>query len=129
MEYRDIKISLEDKTILARKGIDAPKLYDLDMNLLSDFVIDGIEQLVYDINEEKTYIDENGRECTEQKYMTANCNTYRAETPNTKPTYGLISKEGKIITHPIYQEIKAIGPDRYLCSPHGIVIDNNGNEI
>lgn len=129
LEYRDITINLQDKTILARKGTDAPKLYDLNMNLLSDFVISEINQLIYDSNEGKTYIDNDGNECSEKIYLTANCNTYTAETPNTRPTYGLISPKGKIITPPIYKIIEAIGPDRYLCSPHGIVLDDKGNEV
>ncbi len=129
LEYSDISIHLGCKTILARKGIDGPKLYDLDMNLLSDFVVDDARNVVYYTGEERTFIDDDGDEVTEKVYKIANSKVYRVSTPGTRDTYGLMSKQGKRLTPPIYDGITAIAPDRYLCSPHGVVLDDAGQIV
>ena len=129
LEYRDIHMNVYSKTILARKGQDAPKLYDMEMNLISDFVVDDVAYMVYYTGEENTYIDDDGDEVTRKEYKVANSNKYIVSTPNTRCSYGLMSKKGKILTPPIYEDIKAIAPDRYLCSPHGVVLDDSGREV
>ena len=129
LEYSDISIHLGCKTILTRKGIDGPKLYDLDMNLLSDFVVDDSRNVVYYTGEERTFIDDDGDEVTEKVYKVANSKVYRVSTPGTRDTYGLMSKQGKLLTPPIYDGITAIASDRYLCSPHGVVLDDSGREV
>ena len=43
-----------------------------------------------------------------------------------------MSPTGKIITPPMYKEIKAIGRDLYLCDEgagYGVVIDGDGNKV
>ena len=129
LEYSDISVHLGSKTILARKGIDGPKLYDLDMNLLSDFVVDDARNVVYYTGEERTFINEDGDEVTEKVYKVANSKVYRVSTPGSRDTYGLMSKQGKRLTPPIYDGITAIAPDRYLCSPHGVVLDDAGQIV
>lgn len=129
LEYSDISIHLGSKTILTRKGIDGPKLYDLDMNLLSDFVVDDARNVVYYTGEERTSIDEDGDEVTEKVYKVSNSKVYRVSTPGTRDTYGLMSNQGKRLTPPIYDGITAIAPDRYLCSPHGVVLDDSGSIV
>lgn len=129
LEYSDINVSPSGKTILARKGTDAPKLYDFDMNLLSDFVVEEVTHMVYYTGEENTYLDEDGDEVTRKEFKVANSKLYKVETPRTIGTYGLMSGQGKILTPPIYNDITAIAPDRYLCSPHGVVLDDFGREV
>lgn len=129
LEYSDINICLGSKIILTRKGIDGPKLYDLDMNLISDFVVDEVHNMVYYTGEERTFIDDDGDEVTEKVYEIANSKVYRVSTPGSRDTYGLISKDGIRLTPPIYDGIKAIAPDRYLCSPHGVILNDKGNPV
>lgn len=126
LEYSDISVHMGSMTVLARKGEDGPQLFDFEMNLISDFVIDMVSHLKYDTGETRTYIDDDGDEVTENVYMVANSNVYMVCTPGTRDTYGLISKEGKRLTPPIYDGIRAIAPDRYLCSPHGVVLNDKG---
>ena len=129
LEYSDISVHPGCGTILARKGKDGPKLYDLDMNLLSDFVVDMVSHLKYDTGEIRTYVDDDGDEVTENVYMVANSNVYMVSTPGSRDSYGLISKDGIRLTPPIYDGIKAIAPDRYLCSPHGVILNDKGNPV
>jgi hypothetical protein len=112
-----------------RKGFDAPKLYDFNMNIISDFVVNQVENMVYYTGEEITYIDEDGDEVTKNEYKVANSKLYTAGTPGSRDTYGLMSKQGKILTPPIYENIKAIAPDRYLCLPHGVILDDTGHMV
>ena len=129
LEYEDICVDLGNNTIIARKELEGPKLYDLNMNLISDFVVDHVTYMVYYTGEEETYIDDDGDEVTRKVFEVANSNLYRAGTPGSRDTYGLMSKHGKRLTPPIYEDIKAIGPDRYLCSPHGVILDDFGRIV
>ena len=99
------------------------------MNLLSDFVVDDARNVVYYTGEERTFIDDDGDEVTEKVYKVANSKVYRVSTPGSRDTYGLMSNQGKRLTPPIYDGITAIAPDRYLCSPHGVVLDDSGQIV
>ena len=129
LEYSDIYVRPHVKTILARKGMDAPKLYDFDMNILSDFVVDHISHMVYCTGEERETFDEDGNQIFIKEFKVANSKLYRVGTPGSRDTYGLMSKQGKILTPPIYDDITAVGTDRYLCSPHGVVLDDYGRVV
>ena len=43
--------------------------------------------------------------------------------------YGLIDRNGKRITAPLYTGIEAIAEDLYLCQPDGIIINEQGKVI
>ena len=43
--------------------------------------------------------------------------------------YGLMDRNGKRITPPIFTSIEAIGMDLYFCKPQGIVINGKGKRV
>ena len=59
---------------------------------------------------------------------TAKCFRYQAEYG----WYGLMSPDGRVVTPPSYEYIKAIGADLYLCGDgHGnnILLDGKGKRV
>ena len=127
-EYMDINIDFDDETIMARKKDDTAVLYDFEMNVLEDFVIAEVSKLEYDTKVER-YTNEDGEEVCEKVYATANCYAYKVGAHYYSGHYGLISKEGIRLTPPIYYSIEAIGPDRYLCLPHGVILNDAGEAV
>jgi len=43
--------------------------------------------------------------------------------------YGLMDRNGKCITAPLYTRIEAIAKDLYLCYPDGIIINGEGKVV
>lgn len=89
------------------------KLYDFDgKTVLNDFVINKVSELYYK--------DDNGEQglATLRKYCS------REFGPN-----GLITTDGRVITHPVYKEIEAITKDLYLCKPQGVLINSEGKRL
>ena len=43
--------------------------------------------------------------------------------------YGLMDRNGKRITPPVFTSIEAIGMDLYFCKPQGIVINGKGKRV
>lgn len=129
MEYNIIDINSYTNTILVRKEDEAPQLYDMKLNLLEDFVIDHISYMLYKTGALRSCTDEDGREYFVEVKEVANCNKYSVGGNFTRASYGLMSKSGKILTPPLYSKIEAIAPNRYLCHPHGVILDDNGKEV
>lgn len=93
--------------------------FDLQGNLVEDFLIRGIEILDYEDTElrysQTGNSDEDDNMIDDTKYehiqKTARCKRYEAASG----WYGLMSPEGKRLTGPDYREITAISYDLYLC--------------
>ena len=128
-KYLDICISYDQ--ILVRDSTLIAKLYDMDLNLLHDFVVDGIEDLYYDTNETAIFTtDSNNGEVYHGNIVAiAQCRRYYIGMEYYQSKWGLMDAKGRKITPPIYDDIQAIGPDRYFCKPHGVIIDNKGTII
>lgn len=64
-------------------------------------------------------------------YGIANCQRYlvRSGNYNTPDYYGLLNRNGKTVTPPIYTSIEAIGKNLYLCQPDGVIINNKGEIV
>lgn len=64
-------------------------------------------------------------------YGIADCQQYLVRSGNySTPDYcGLLNRNGKTITPPIYTSIEAIGKDRYLCQPDGVIVNDQGEII
>jgi len=109
--------------------------YSLRGELINDFYIHSVEQLIYDTMElsepVKEYDDEGnvyGVCAPDAKKAIARCLRYEAQ----HDWYGLMSSDGKIITPPIYKDIEALGSDLYLCkddSYDGTIINSNGRLV
>ena len=94
------------------------QVYDIKGNLLNACDYMGIESIEY-------AIDENGDYDTQVK-AAPHCLKYRTFDNH----YGLMSRDGKNITLPLYSNISAISEDRYLCIGMcgSIILDDKGNE-
>ncbi len=118
VEYDYISIHESDSCIFARRFDNIEQVLDYNCNVINPINIVAVYPLEYPTNE----YDAEG----DLKRAVANCLEYRSNNE-----YGLIDKNGKIITLPIYLNIKAIGPDRYRCwGPNGyMILDSKGKMI
>ena len=93
-------------------------MLDFECNVINPCNFTEVEKLVYSTDE----YDEDGF----LKSATAKCLAYRT----SDSYYGLMDKDGNIITPPSYSSIEAIGPDRYHCDgPLGaVILDSKGRE-
>ncbi len=104
------------------------KVFDYDGNILEDFLIDDVENLYYPTGElsDSTRNEEEGNVL----YALASCRAYRVYGgDNAGNYYGLMSSDGKALTPPAYEGIRAVGKDLYLCTPHGTLLDSRGRRL
>lgn len=118
IEYDDITIHHEDSCIFVRCLDNINQVLDFECNIINPCNFDEVEKMEYPTDE----YDEEGI----LKTATANCLRYRTDDMN----YGLMDRNGNIITPPSYSSIKAIGHDRYHCEgAYGsVILDSKGNE-
>lgn len=128
----------EDK-IEAVKPDHSVSTYTRNGELLDDFIVTNTEQLLYDTNDVRyctSYeYDDNGhitKEVNDGEQFTrqavAYCLKYQAEYG----WYGLMAKDGTIITPPAYRDIKALASDVYLCSDergNGVLLNGKGRKV
>lgn len=123
-------ISICDGTITVRHADHIARQYDYAGNVLNPFLIDGVESMMYETSE----IISDGRVIDEENYEEvivqgiANLLRYQVSSENWHASdyYGLLGRDGRIITQPIYTSIQAIARDRYLCQPEGVILDDQG---
>lgn len=110
--------------------------YDYSGKIINDFCINSVRNLEYDTDEilykGEVYTDDDGDETAyfseEHKKATARLRAYVAGDYYE----GLMTAEGKIITMPLYKDIKAISPDTYLCElseDYNIVVNGKGEVV
>ena len=118
IEYDHIAIRHVDSCIFVHRLDHLHQVLDFECNVINLCNFTEVEKLVYSTDE----YDEDGF----LKSATAKCMAYRT----TDSYYGLMDKDGNIITPPSYSSIEAIGPDRYHCDgPKGsVILDSKGNE-
>jgi hypothetical protein len=118
IEYDYISVRESDSCIFVHRFDYIEQVLDFNCNVINPCNIESVYYLEYTTDE----YDEEG----EIKKAVANCKTYR-----TYNTFGLMDKNGKVITAPVYLNIKAIGPDRYHCwgSDGSVILDSKGNVI
>lgn len=124
------QICISDSIIEVCHADHIVKRYDFNRNVVVDFVIDGISNMQYETDR----LRDNDSECDDVEvnnriYGIANRQLYKVSSDYYNYYYGLISREGKRITPPIYTSIEAINKNRYLCHPHGVIIDDNGEIV
>ena len=113
--------------------------YTLQGEIIDDFIINTVGNLMYDTNEIR-YVtsqdyDDDGKLTGETKdkqpvpvQKMASCKVYEAESG----WYGLISPNGKVITPPSYYDITAIGYDLYFCKRdpiRGEILNGKGEKV
>lgn len=96
------------------------RIYDYDGSIRIDFTCMNINDL--------TYNKEINPDTNEAIETYAKCKSYT----NSNGDVGLLGKDGKPITKPVYQSIEAIEYDLYYCSFEygaGIIIDGMGKQV
>ena len=118
-EFDYIEIDERDSCIFVRHLNHLEQVLDFECNVINPCYFTEVIQV--------TYLTEVFDEEGEQKVAVANCFIYR----NRDWYYGLMDKNGKVLTPPRYTSIYAIGPDRYRCyGPNGsVILDDKGREI
>lgn len=125
-------ISIYDGTITVRHADHIARQYDYAGRLINPFLIDGIESMTYESGEMRTSSPDCEDGCSEE-IVSGIANRLRycisSENWHTPDYYGLLGRDGKIITQPLYTSIEAIAPDRYFCEPGGVIIDDRGQSV
>lgn len=125
-------ICVYEDRIEVRHADHVARQYDLQGNILIDFVIDEVSNMHYETEELRNDMEAADETYADNKiYGVANCQQYLVRSGNySSPDYcGLMSRKGKIITLPVYTSIKAIGKNLYLCQPDGVVINDRGETV
>ena len=106
------------------------RLYDFDGNIIVDFRIDRVENLLYQ-TEDFRICPEGEDEGTvyDPGYAVADCMKYTVYEDGCTEYCGLMDRRGRRITPPDYISIEAIARDRYLCRPHGVILDDRGMRV
>lgn len=119
IEYNNISIHHGDSCIFVRRLDRLNQVLDFECNIINPCNFDEVEKMEYSTDE----YDEEGI----LKSATANCLKYET----FEGYYGLMDKDGNIITPPSYSRITAIGKDRYHCDgPNGsVILDSKGKEV
>lgn len=94
------------------------ELYDIEGNLVNSCDYRDVEKQEYFTDEH----DENG----DLKMATAHCLKYRSSDYH----YGLMDREGNVITMPLYDQITAVAVNLYLCEGDegSVILDDKGRE-
>lgn len=100
-------IYVYDDAIEVRHADHTARRYDYEGNVVVDFMIDEVNDLQFETKN-------------------TNCRTYMVYDGYWNDYYGLLGKNGEIITKPIYTSIQAITENQYLCFPDGVIINDRG---
>lgn len=119
VEYENITVHHKDTCIFVRHLNHLNQVLDFECNVINLCNYSEIEKMEYETDE----YDEEGV----LKRATAKCQRYYTADWN----YGLMDKDGNIVTPPLYSRIEAIGPDHYHCvGPNGsVILDDKGREV
>lgn len=125
-------ININEHIIEVRRVDHTAKRYDYEGNVVEDFVIDEVSNMRYETTELQNDVQNPDSEFSNDKvYGIANCLQYmvRNGNYNNPDYYGLLNRNGKIVTPPIYTSIEAIDKNLYLCQPDGVIINDNGKIV
>ena len=137
--WTDGEFSVEDEYISVTLSNHVLQRYNFSGELIEDFYISDISLLTYESDElrytnTKNYSEEGvlTSETEEPEpspvLKVAKCRSYEAENG----WYGLMTPDGRIVTPPSYESIKAIGYDLYLCKDNyddGVVLNGRGEQL
>ena len=139
LPFMEARILMTDGLFEATMSDHTIRTYSLKGELVEDFNISDVSQLMYDTSEiyysNNKYYDDEGNlssETEDSEALTrsavARCLCYRTDME----CYGLMSSDGHILTPPSYSIIKAIGQDLYLCKTsydQGIILNGKGQRV
>lgn len=108
--------------------------YDLSGNVIDDFVCKDVQQMTFTTGEKKWLRDPNGVMEYDVKQMDVEETVTLLKYITSEDWEGLMTKDGKIVTPPVFWSITAISKNLYLCkydtsSEHGILLNEKGERI
>lgn len=109
--------------------------YALDGTLIDDFVCNSIDQLTYTTGEMVWANTRNmGNEAIESRQVDVEETATLLRYTTCEGWEGLMTRDGRIITPPVFWSITAISRNLYLCkydttSDHGILLNERGERI
>lgn len=111
---------------VCRDGVTS--VLDFDGNVLVSTVISSVLPLEYMTD---TIVADSVDPGWSGRYGAgvADCRIYEAETLVGEPFVGLMGRDGRCVTPPLYREIRALSRDRYLALPQGVVLDSRGQWV
>lgn len=127
------RVDINDNTIDLVMNDHTIRKYDMTGKLVNDFCVRSVKLLIYKedkVEYRSAEYDEEGNFTTIHflPKAVANLRAYEAG----EGFKGLMTAEGKVITMPLYTQIKAMGPDLYLCQSangDGIFINGKGEPV
>ncbi len=124
-------IFIYDSVIEVRHKDHTAKRYDYNGNVVVDFVIDDVSNMQYEMAEFRNDLVYTDDEAVDRSvYGIADCQRYTVKSGNwCTDYYGLLNRDGKVVTQPLYTSIEAIGKDLYLCQPHGVILNGRGEVV
>ena len=136
LPFSDAEYYATGEAIVATLSDHTVRKYDFRGKLIESFCISDVEQMTYETGQlhyAETCEDDSdgeygGTEDPVNVLATAKCFRYQAEYG----WYGLMSPDGRVVTPPSYEYIRAIGADLYLCGDgHGnnILLDGKGDRV
>lgn len=121
--FSHLSFDYDNQYIYGRRNDHLDLVYDFQGNLLNPCSYEEVMQMDYYTDK---FVLNAYSEDYERETASANCLKYRTSDYH----YGLMDKNGKIVTPPMYDNIEAIAKDRYFCEGEmgAVVLDDKGQE-
>lgn len=108
--------------------------YDLNGNVIDDFVCKDIQQMTFTTGEKKWLRDPNGVMEYDVRQVDVEETATLLKYVTSEDWEGLMTQEGRIVTPPVFWQITAISKNLYLCkydtsSEHGILLNEKGERV
>lgn len=121
LQYEQVWIHGEDGITVANARDHSQSRYDYDGTLLDEFIFDEVHEMTYLTDE---FDDDGDQKCAVDNMLKYSANHY----------WGLMSRDGKPVTPPIYRSIDCVTPGVYQCkvSPYTsdcVLVNAKGEKI
>ena len=108
--------------------------YALDGTEIDNFVCQDVVQMTYTTGEKRWITEGTGEGTCIQRQVDVEETATLLKYVTSENWEGLMTKEGKIVTPPIFWQITAVSKNLYLCkydttSEHGILLNERGERI
>lgn len=133
----ECSLFLWEKEICMTMPDHTMRKYDLKGHLINDFYIENVRDLKYEkaeiVNRPPSVnkVDDEITEVIDENYRPEAIAKMRAYVAG-HGYEGLMTREGHVVTQPLYENIEAIGPDLYLCTVSNgdkVVVNGKGEIV
>ena len=109
--------------------------YSLDGKLIDDFVCQDVQQMEYNTGEKKWVCSSNSETPNIPNVQVDVMETANLLKYTTSDGWeGLLTRDGRVVTPPVFWSITAVGRNLYLChydttQSHGILLNERGERV